>query len=396
MLNHWKKTEERFSTFFFFISFHKGCSPSPCGSLSSNTDVFRNGEILSLTNGQADEIIGGDMDKQQSNKNKARALFVRSGSMTPANKESQEYLQSFDRRYSDSNYVIRETSAMEKMNLADEIKKLSDRLLMLSSINDELTDYNQKVTSSNNNADSEKPSENAKNVKQKPEKLKNIKNSKFNKTDASIEIPKTNGNESNASNPIIPNNKTVPDKKPAKSVVNDLAERMKTLDDTPNLFKNMLNARADNLAVHDNVPVNGTKNSKRATSVSSGSSTTSSQTAPHTSVPWPITNKRTKFRVTQLSRDVPVGSPDSHQTVFLEEAANTTKDCLLHLLEKYNGKGSRPSTGIRRHQSISVGHGIADNLEYNTMNSINAFLKRNANSGNTIKQIQAQIQSKHK
>lgn len=331
---------------------------------------------------------------------------MRPSSTTPTSKENQEYLQSFDRRYSDSNYVIKRTSALEKANLADEIKKLSDRLLMLSSINDELSDYNQNVSSTtvvnNNNVDSEKSVENAKNTKEKPEKLKNIKNSKFNETfNKSIACNDTtnvNGNEIKTTKPNKTNKKPASVKIPAKSVVNDLTERMKTLDDTPNLFKNMLNARADNLAVSDSVPINGKKQPKRAQSVSSTSSTASSLNASHGSVPWPITNKRTKFRVTQLSRDVPVGSPDSHQTVFLEEAANTTKDCLLHLLEKYNGKDSRSGNNIRRHQSISAGDGMANNLEYNSMNSINAFFKRNANSGkgNTIKQIQAQIQSKHK
>lgn len=111
----------------------------------------------------------------------------------------------------------------------------------------------------------------------------------------------------------------------------------------------------------------------------------------HRSVPWPVTNRRTKFHISQMSCDVPVSSPDSHQTVFLEVAAHTTKGCLLHLLEKYNGRGPRILGNIGRHQSISVGYGISDNLEYRSMNSLNAFFKRNVHGGNAVRQIQTRI-----
>lgn len=375
--------------------------------------MLKNDETI-LQNNKTDEPTGTKQKKSIPKKRQSDELFRRPSSSTPTSRENQEYLQLFDRRYSDSNYVIKRTSALEKVNLAEEIRKLSDRLFMLSSINDELNSYNEQMHSSSDTTydtvDPVKSHEDIKSTKENPEQLKNVKNSKFsatfNKTTSSNDTSKMNGSvtTTTAATATKKDDNSVSNAKaftntPIKSVVNDLNERMKILDDTPNLFKNMLNARADSLAT------NGCNPFKRATSTSSTSSstassinasTTTTSTSTHASVPWPITNRRTKFRITQLSRDVPIGSPDSHQTVFLEEAANSTKDCLLHLLEKYNSKDTRSISSIRRHQSISVGYGIADNLEYHSMNSINAFFKRNAHSGNTIKQLQAQIQAKHK
>lgn len=174
------------------------------------------------------------------------------------------------------------------------------------------------------------------------------------------------------------------------SVVQDLTERLKSLDDTPSLFKKMVNSPFASEAMKSHrTTSSGLSNGYRR-----DSNSTATGLGAHRTVPWPITNRRTKFRINQMSRDVPVGSPDSHQTVFLEEAAHTTKDCLLHLLEKYNGRGTRNLSNVGRHQSISVGYGMSDNLEYRSMNSLNAFFKRNIHSGNTVKQIQARITNK--
>ncbi|XP_055372611.1 5'-AMP-activated serine/threonine-protein kinase catalytic subunit alpha [Condylostylus longicornis] len=118
-------------------------------------------------------------------------------------------------------------------------------------------------------------------------------------------------------------------------------------------------------------------------------------------VPWAMhTKKRTKFRINETSRDVPIGSPNKHQTYNLEEAATQTKDCLLHLLEKYNdtkGKSSMSTGGGHsgRHQSISVDWSFSQNLENQTMSSINTFFQRHAIAGGTVRNIQAQLESKN-
>lgn len=329
----------------------------------------------------------------------AKEMFDRPDISTPTLKENKEYLQSFDRRHSDSNYMINHNSSLEKMNLAEEIKKLSDRLLMLSCINNDLIDYNDRMSektvtttaADNINSVNENPKPPLEKI-EKSELLKNMKNAVLNENfSKSIKISEsTKASVFMRSKNVHSNSSDVsPIQTPSKSVVSDLTKRLKSLDETPSLFKEMLNVSN----VLEKQPIN---NVSVATSTGKNSQQASPFNNQHKSAPWSVTNRRTKFRITQLSRDVPIGSPDSHQTIFLEEAANTTKDCLLHLLEKYNGNESRSSNGIRRHQSISVGFGIADNLEYHSMNSINAFFKRNAfqQNGTEVKRIQARIESK--
>lgn len=326
--------------------------------------------------------------------NKApKELFERpnsSASVDRQSKSKQEYLQSFDRRHSDSNYVLNQTSSLERINLADEIKKLSDRLMILSSISDELQEFNNRF---DDNKRPKATSVDSKTQIKRSEMMKNMKNASFSSTTKTEKIANhlvhskslmSDAEKSKASN--ITTSKT--------TVVNDLTERLKSLDEIPSIFKKVVNVTKITETAHEIISDSFGSFLKST----SGSCNTSGSTSPCTlgSVPWPITNRRTKFRVTQLSRDVPIGSPDSHQTIFLEEAANTTKDCLLQLLDKYNAKETR-TCSIRRHQSIAVGHGMTNNLEYNSMNSINAFFKRNVfqQNGTTVRKLKARIESKH-
>lgn len=393
-------------------------------------------------------------------------IFDRPNSSTPTNRQYKEYLQSFDRRHSDSNCIINQSSSCEKINLADEIKKLSDRLMMLSSINDELNEYNSKLNSDtvtnpanrtkestqringtdaeNNNdkspidlgtdetfsestpsqrprsetptrepAESEtsqrpqSPQNNsAESVKlhaskqtEGTETVTNIRNSNhmewFNRS-TSRDESSSRSYKSNTfirSKSVLSNDTYSSSTVRGSSVVNDLTERLRALDDTPSLFRKMVSSRN----VSESVSINrNRKSTTNGTAYNYAHDSLHGSSATHGKVPWSVNSRRTKFRVTQMSRDVPVGSPDSHQTVFLDEAAHTTKDCLLQLLEKYNGRGTRSLSTIGRHQSISVGYGISDNLEYRSMNSLNAFFKRNAHIGNTVKQIQARMESKQK
>lgn len=330
----------------------------------------------------------------------------------------KEYLQSFERRNSDSSCVLNRSSSCEKINLAAEIKKLSERLMMLSSINSDLNNYNEKVEMSlaqipstnvtavgqpeNKPKESEKSAPIKKADKPKIDSgvktaMKKLKNG--NVSSNSLESPKeTSGSvvkksTFNRSSSVITNSTFK-----SSSTANEdgaLSERLKLLDETPKLSKKLLKTESIE---------NRTNTLKTAMITTSTTTTVKSSGGCGGGVgtvggaPWPITTKRTKFRVTQMSRDVPMNSPNTHQTVFLEEAVTTTKDCLLHLLEKYNDTESRAHTSLGtmgRHQSISEGYGISDNLEYRSMNSLNFFFQRHANSGKQVKQIQAQIESKN-
>lgn len=369
MQNNEKNTSSGFSS--------RGCSPSPCESLSSNTELFEKGV-------SPDSDASKEIDKElECDAKPQKELFERpssSASLHQNTKSNQEYLQSFDRRHSDSNYVINHATALEKINLAEEIKKLSDRLLILSSINDELLEFNKRHDDTK-----AKPLDKA--PAKRTEILKNMKNASFSSSTKTEKISTLVHSKS-----LLSESEATVSRISSKSVVSDLTERLKTLDEIPSVFKKVVTATS--LTEKTSQLAASLGNRLNSTSVSTSSS---GSTSPCTfsSVPWTMTNRRTKFRVTQLSRDVPVGSPDSHQTIFLEEAANTTKDCLLQLLEKYNGQDTR-TCNIRRHQSIAVGHGITDNIEYHSMNSINAFFKRNVfqQNGTTVRKIKARIESK--
>lgn len=217
----------------------------------------------------------------------------------------------------------------------------------------------------------------------------NVRNSKyidtFSKSHSIEDNSKMQSYRSNIfvrSKSVLSNTNLSSSKNRASSVVNDLTQRLRVLDDTPSLFKKMVDTRRSSTSTDRS---NEYAHESYATAKTKG-----------TSVPWALTNRRTKFRVNKMSRDVPIGSPDSHQMVYLPNAAYTTKDCLLRLLEKYNGRGTSNLGSIGRHQSISVGFGLSDNLEYRSMNSINAFFQRHAQGGTYVRQIQARIESKQK
>lgn len=361
----------------------RGCSPSPCESLSSNTELFENGiSPESEVPPELDNNLDLDDDAKPQ-----KELFERpssSASLDRHSRSKQEYLQSFDRRHSDSNYVINHTSGLEKLNLAEEIKKLSDRLLMLSSIHDDLKELNKRM-------EEKMPKTETKVQTKRSEVLKNIKNASTSFSSSS-KTEKFTHSRLVHSKSVLSEDEVSALRTSTKSVVNDLTERLKTLDEMPSVFKRVVNSRSEKMDQRIS-----TAFENRLNSASNSSSESTSPCTFGSSVPWTINNRRTKFRVTQLSRDVPIGSPDSHQTIFLQEAANTTKDCLLQLLDKYNGKETR-TCNIRRHQSITVGHGITDNVEYHSMNSINAFFKRNVfqqSKGTTVRKIKARIESKH-
>lgn len=375
-----------------------------------------------------------------------------------ASNDSQyrEYLQSFDRRHSETNYTKSHTSSCERINLADEIEKLSDRLMVLSTISAELTDENI-ISSTNENANITHQCDENLRLNRLPRSIESVERIESNRgesikvsdspqdvytrrknyypgvilkrteekyvsseslNDNDINIsrhltngfsPQSNGSTRNSkyvntfsnwhsmdddttiqshrsflrSKSVLSTNHYSSTKSRAFSVVNDLTERLKELDETPFLSRRMVSSRRSSTST-ENICTNRLNGYARESHVSFRT---------QTSVPWPITSNRTKYRVNKMSRDVPIGSPDSHQEVYLKNAAKTTKDCLLHLLEKYNGRTSRNLSNIGRHQSISVGFGISDNLEYRSMNSLNAFFQRHVHGGSNVKEIQARIQS---
>ncbi|XP_034106155.1 SNF-related serine/threonine-protein kinase isoform X2 [Drosophila albomicans] len=328
--------------------------------------------------------------------------FSGSESSAQQQRSMKSYLHTFDRRNSDTTYLLGRRSSGERVNLADEIRKLSDHLLMLAEINTKLGDNNStepKATESSSTVSS---------VSQEGNKW--------------TSTTRTNSTSSRATPRGVLNSASscsqsqTHSKDGQKQKISSLSVRLQqSIEETPKLSNGNSEQRwsQNSLRSKSAVSTMSTSNVKSSSSThvqttvsssskisSSSSSTinninnTSANSSSNHLLSESASSRRAKFRINQMSRDVPIGLPDTHQTVNLEEAANTTKDCLLHLLEKYNETKIRNPVG--RHQSISVDWHVSDNLEYRSMSSINAFFQRHSNTsgGQNVKHIQAQLEEK--
>uniref|UniRef100_A0A1I8NT55 Protein kinase domain-containing protein n=1 Tax=Stomoxys calcitrans TaxID=35570 RepID=A0A1I8NT55_STOCA len=407
------------------ISSSRVCSPSPCESLDTVTDdesclpnLHENDEPPTPINESREHLFpfspSGAATPTPQNINNPFGIRFDDFNGSPMNSQQRSlksYLHTFDRRNSDTNYLLGRRSSGERVNLADEIKKLSDHLLMLAQINTKL----------NKEAEKEKDSETEKKDKEKKPKTKKPKEAagvgekkttakmadtnkvvKDTAAKTSAKVPKA----STATTATTTSSKTIASTSsqvtseaksstttttttacttnsffnnlnPGKSRTSNLSWRLqKTIDDTPKLS-------ATAAAAPTPMP-----RKSSVTTMTTGNAQSSAERFQEAA-----SIKRAKFRINQMSRDVPVGLPNTHQPVNLEEAANNTKDCLLHLLEKYNESKTRNPLG--RHQSIgAIDWNVSDNLEYRSMSSINAFFQRHNNNGNMVKQLQAQLKEK--
>ncbi|GAB0086178.1 death-associated protein kinase related [Sergentomyia squamirostris] len=380
----------------------RGCSPSPCGSVSSDQDNVDIEEELKELDSQSPEKLINDEESNWSESPK------------PTNKMFREYLQCFERRNSDSNFVLKHSNSMEKINLADEIKKLSERLLMLSAIP---TDKPEEKNDKNQELKPDKPE-----IREKPKVIPKSSLVNGGTVQDVRPEPKKKG-KSAEKRPDIPDKQTKTNlvdtfKRSISQAHNEKNEIMsKTSQFTRSrsiVGNSLINSITESLSRHTKTTVSITKEQKingfterlsktieETPEVNTITTEKTVQKSNPIGVPWSVGNKRTKFRMTQFSRDVPVGSPHQHQPIYIEEAANTTKDCLLHLLEKYSGVSEcrTPSMStLGRHQSFSCAWGVEEDLEKRSMNSINTFFQRHAShvGRSSVKQIQENIEGKGK
>lgn len=349
------------------ISSSRVCSPSPCESITTLAEDDNNNQV----DNNEDTISTPPSEHQTPPETPTPTAELRSSS--PPLRGFRGYLHSFDRRNSDTNFLLGQRSSGERINLADEIRKLSDHLLMLAEINTKLgnecsTETTGDTTPTNENA-------NSVNAINSTDSTNNSSTSSVIK-DSSNRVSNFTSHNMFSSTTSTTTNSTK---------VSSLSVRLqKSIEETPKILNNGSSGpRPPTGTLPKNQP-NGLRAQSIQNAISSIASSTSSSAE--------ASIRRAKFRVNQMSRDVPIGSPDKHQTVNLEEAANTTKDCLLHLLEKYNETKMRNPLG--RHQSISIDRNFTDNLEYRSMSSINAFFQKQKNGGRNVKQLQAQLEGK--
>ncbi|XP_070068470.1 myosin light chain kinase, smooth muscle isoform X2 [Drosophila takahashii] len=427
------------------LSSSRVCSPSPCESIATMTDDER-GEDEDLP--EEDEARSADIESPHSvatpiNESREK-LFPAVATSSPATPTPQHlfnenfdefsgsqstaqqqrsmksYLHTFDRRNSDTTYLLGRRSSGERVNLADEIRKLSDHLLMLAEINTKLGDANNNGSGAAPNPPAPvappvaPPAAPSGSTSSKTSEISQEGNRWTSKTTSSSSWnrPTSRGGLLSQASSTSQSQSSYDDGQ-GKTKVSSLSVRLQqSIEETPKL-SNGNSSSSQSLMQSQRKATVQTMSSSNAKSFISQhvqrTSTTSSKVVSSTSnqvfssASNPIStsassesasSRRAKFRINQMSRDVPVGLPDTHQTVNLEEAANTTKDCLLHLLEKYNETRIRNPVG--RHQSISVDWHVSDNLEYRSMSSINAFFQRhNPNGGgHNVRHIQAQLEEK--
>lgn len=427
------------------------CSPSPCESLGTITDEDEkrlNTNTLRQDSGSEETpstsatpinesrerlfSIGNDGDATPTiRENMIRTSKELSGtsnellgSYTDLQQKSiKSYLHTFDRRNSDTTYLLGRRCSGERINLADEIKKLSDHLLMLADINKKLSKETQiaetkKVLMEKVDESKSKTVQTSK-ITESTLKSTKIKKSENVKIESKINVLNSTSIKSSLAVDESSSSSFFSNISPGRSRTSSLSLRLqKSIDETPALNNNkdkdssestskstqskeksktlaVKTAKTTTKVTKENTEneASGTVSKTLARKKSFISTGTNLKTVKEYRVTEAASIKRAKFRISQMSRDVPIGLPDMHQTVNLEEAANNTKDCLLHLLERYNETKTRNPLG--RHQSISVDYNFSDNLEYRSMSSINAFFQRHNNSGDNIRQLKEQLKNRH-
>ncbi|KAH8336811.1 hypothetical protein KR059_003946, partial [Drosophila kikkawai] len=439
------------------MSSSRVCSPSPCESIATLTDDEL-AEDADLP--EEDESRSADNESPHSvstpiNESREK-LFPTVATSSPATPSPQHlfnenfdefsgsqstaqqqrsmksYLHTFDRRNSDTTYLLGRRSSGERVNLADEIRKLSDHLLMLAEINTKLGD--NKNNNKSNEVTPAAPAAPAAPAPSAPPQAAAPSGGSSSKTSeirqdgnrwtskstssSSWNRPTSTGGLLSQASSTSKSQSSYDDGQ-GKTKISSLSVRLQqSIEETPKLSNGTTSASTKSqVQSQRSVQTISSSNAKSITSqhvqrtsttsskvISSTSSTSSHQmssasnqissSSSNQAHSESASSRRAKFRINQMSRDVPVGLPDTHQTVNLEEAANTTKDCLLHLLEKYNETRIRNPVG--RHQSISVDWHVSDNLEYRSMSSINAFFQRHNHNGGgqNVRHIQAQLEEK--
>ncbi|XP_044727455.1 probable serine/threonine-protein kinase fhkE [Chrysoperla carnea] len=295
----------------------RGMSPSPCGSLGSSPD-----SVIEYENNTQDNISDYEFDHIQN---------------------------SIERRASDSSCVVSKRDSVERINLAEEIKKLSDKLFQLATMPTDLVNGNANSSSSKDDKKSESTT------------------------------------------------KAVPTKDEQKSLISEETtnETHKIKTEKVKTSKTVTNGNVTSIST-------STKTSKISTPLTNGNAT-------NINAPWAnnLQNRRTKFKITNLNRDVPIISPTNKNSFFTEDfntnklthsfttsdgtssssssshfsrqsslnSATNTKDLLLQLLDKWDDSQESAHNNLNgRHKSISVDF-ENETLGQRTISSLNTFFQ---------------------
>lgn len=356
-----------------------GCSPSPCASIGSLTDYLAVNDNVFV-------------DKQPHNDSSDDKVYT---------------MHSLERRASDSScFPNKKADICMRVNLAEEIKKLSDRLYMLSTINTDLVNNNVE----NIKTDSFQFSENT--YVDKTIDSTYIIN---NKTQINSQT-----NQQTSSYMETTRSSTSNHNEKRKSFFTENAkEAISTCPTVKNGYTNLNRAASFNTSYLNKFEVNNANVHNKNDFIDMDNDSES-----FSNIPW----ARRKFKVSNCSRDVPI-SPERKKSVFSTEFnkrrekidtfangsaanssentpkstekhyykkfnengdvkanANNTKDLLLHLLDQWGESKSPPNDcHSGRHKSVSMEWSEAESIASKSMNSLNTFFKRQSSSGSTVR-----------
>ncbi|XP_026501254.2 myosin light chain kinase, smooth muscle-like [Vanessa tameamea] len=306
-------------------------------------------EILCLVNGNCERSsIGGCSPSPRSSLSSSPDVVFDEDDLEPPPLRDPTHSTRYnpvERRASDSScFMHKKQDIFVRKNLAEEIKKLSDHLFMLSTMNTDLA----------NNNNMKEVDKNVSEIKKFSKEDKKVPNGFKTETKSSITKTTTNGNATTSEKKVF------------------------TSKSSHKISSTFLADKEPEKPMTSKMPWARSTRSKRVT--------TTSRDVPD----QPIERRNTFFEEFDRRRDridkLVNGFENGRQLPYRrgdENNAHRTKDLLLHLLEKWGEnedvEGERTAGGTSnggRHQSISLEWSQSNQLAQSSMSSLHAFFKR--------------------
>ena len=371
------------SNFHFFLFFFlKFCAKknnivelSPAESLSNSSECLTGLDDSDLT--KHDTIINATI-------NNSSQLTDQSTHHQPI-MSLKDYLHTLDRHKSIDNCFL-SPSSVERLYLFDEIKKITNHL------------FDQTIQAEPyTNGDDEKHENRASNNRVHDMNIQNLNTTQTTSDDTTTEA-------------------------------DTLKESVKTCDESLDVNNNKINDVEETTAKENGESSERSRPFSEIFRKFASLADTGLHVSELPSAPWPISTKRTKFRINQMSsRDVPIFKTEkpaklqkqkavdacdtklfdeqiNHKSIFHNTPSSPlAKNCIADLLESFEHDRNQLFKSHFRQKftdqmpngSISFDCGQLGD-EHRSMNTIRSLFQLHASTGRNVKQIQAQIEAKNK
>lgn len=380
---------------------HKTVELSPVGSLSNSSECLTSLDDSDLTRSvsspEPDSIIKPTINKSSSPSQLTIDQTLRHHAPIMRLKD---YLHALDRHKSIDNCFL-SPSGDDRLYLFDEIKKITNHLF-------DITVHAEPNTNGDN--DEYRATDN----RVHDMNIQNLTITQTSAVDRTLDS-NTSFKESNGGD------------------VNVDMKSVKTCDESLDVNNNKINDNADEddglKRSKENVSRNAHPFSEIFRKFSSLADAGSHlMTIDQSNAPWPITTRRTKFRVNQMSsRDVPILKTDRpaklqkqkavdasdtklfdeqihHKSIFQSTPAPRAKNTIENLLATFEQERNQLFQSHFRHKTfidrMPNGSNSFDcgqlGVEQRSINTIRSLFQLHASTGQKVKQIQAQIEAKNK